>query len=150
MNFIQTICSEAGVPTMEPPPDADVRAIDLDVTFPEGNVHVQVKCSAKLTRKTATSMSWPIEQGWVDKWIRLRNPVYFVIVRVPPGGASWIEHGSTRTVHQAYAVWARVEPASLRSTIRVPLENRFSASTLAGWQVDLNAGYNATPVAGLT
>lgn len=142
VSFIQAICNEAGVPTTEPPPDADVRAIDLNVAFPEGDVHVQVKCTQKRSVPTAQFLSWPIEQGWVDKWARFRNPVYFVVVRVVPDSrGGWVQHGTTHTVHRAHAVWTRIDTSGLGRSIRVPLANRFSAGTLAAWHADYRLSY---------
>ncbi|MEJ7648686.1 MAG: DUF4365 domain-containing protein [Nakamurella sp.] len=149
VSYLESICSAAGVPITESRPDADVRAIDCQVEFPEGNVYVQVKCSAQRISPKAETIRWALDERWIEKWARFADPVYFLIVHIRRSPV-WIDHQAASTVHYAQALWERVDASRLDKAIRVPVANQFTAATLPLWHADLLAGHGVRSAGQLT
>lgn len=134
---VDSICSQAGVPLVEPKPDEDVLAVDCSLMFPEADVRVQVKCTSRWTIG-GKSLTFPLEQEWVRKWDENIFPVYFVVVIVPKEIARhWLRHEQDGTFHRTAAFWARLPPGEVGSSVAVPKNQRFTARTLSLWHQDL-------------
>lgn len=135
--YVDSICTQAGVPLIEPKPDEDVLAVDCSLMFPEADVRVQVKCTSRWTIG-GKSLTFPLEQEWVRKWDDNILPVYFVVVIVPRQEVRhWIRHDHDGTFHRTAAFWARLPPGEIGSSVVVPKSQRFTARTLSSWHKDL-------------
>ena len=136
--YVRSICSQSGVPFLEPQPDEDVLAVDCAVCFPQGDVRVQVKCTGRWTIG-GSSLTFPVDQEWVRKWDENILPVYFVVVIVPrqlPAG-HWLRHDLKGTFHHTAAFWARLPPGEVGSSVVIRKTQRLKASTISLWHQDL-------------
>jgi hypothetical protein len=141
LSYVRSICDQAGLSLLENPPDADVLAVDCYVVFRESQVRVQVKCTSQWSIG-GSSLTWPVEEGWVRKWDDSLSPVYFVVVIVPNDRKLWICHdGANGTLHRSAAFWVRLVPGMTKDSIRVPKDQRLMATTMDVWHKDLLDSY---------
>lgn len=139
--YLRSVCGQAGIGLQETPPDEDVLAVDCEVSFPEANVRVQVKCTSKWNIR-GSSLTYPVEAGWVRKWDMCAVPVYFVVVIVPPDHPStWLQHHEEGTFHSTAAFWARLIPGHTGHSVPVPKDQRLSMETIEIWHRDLRAAF---------
>lgn len=137
ISYLQNICAQAGIGMVETPSDEDVLAVDCMLSFSEGEVRVQVKCTSSSTLNDSADISQAVRSSWQQKWNRSRLPIYLIVVIVPDGiSDTWIEHPSDGTAHATGAFWLRVDGHPEVNTISIPKANRFTADTIAGWHND--------------
>src|SRR5260370_13202469 len=103
--------------------DSDVLAVDCNVAFREADVRVQVKCTSQWTIG-GTSLTYPVEEGWIRKWDECLIPVYFVVVIVPPDPDLWLDHDPEGTFHSTAAFWVRLVPGTVSTSLAVPKDQR--------------------------
>jgi hypothetical protein len=139
LSYVHAICSQVGVGMIETAPDEDVLAIDCFVNYAAGDVRVQVKCTSSWTI-TGASLTFPLEERWVQKWNRSHVPVYLVVVIVPSDPDLWLRHDEDGTFHGAAAFWVRV-PKNPGDSIEVPKDQRLTRETLVAWNNDLLSMY---------
>lgn len=144
--YVRSILAQAGVVHSEVAGGEDHLAVDLALLFPVGPVTVQVKTGTKRPNKDG-SISVPTTGEWRDKWRQAKTPVYLIYVRLekrPP--AHWIEHAELRTTVHARAQWVRVNSLSVAS-VKVPVSNRLTATTLDGWVDDFERAFGKAATA---
>lgn len=135
--YVRAICSQAHVGFGETSPDEDVLAVDGSIQFAEADVKVQVKCTGQF-KIEGRSLSWPVEQVWLDKWRSSQLPVYFILVVLNPNDRmDWITHSRLGSMHRSAAYWLRVDAISDVARINIPKKNRFTAPVLSDWRRDL-------------
>lgn len=139
--YVRAVCAQAGVLMSEGSMDEDVLAFDCTVGFPDGEVRVQVKCSSQASL-TASRIIWRLDDSWKRKWARSKNPVYLVVVLVPPNSDDWLEHPAEGTMHRSAAYWTRIRVDELGSQIVVPTSARFTADAMTLWLQDLLDSYS--------
>lgn len=134
VDFLQLLCTHAGVDCTEPRSGGDVRAIDATIGFEHGDVHVQVKCTTKPFSEKQRTIRWPIEESWTNSWTKLnvRSPIYFVIVRVAEQ-SDWVRYNAGDTLVGASAYWALIEPTKLGKSIVVRESQQLTLETLRTW-----------------
>ncbi|WP_432246286.1 DUF4365 domain-containing protein (plasmid) [Arthrobacter sp. G.S.26] len=141
--YLKNVCAQFGVGLDETSADEDVNAWDCAVKYVINSVPVQIKCTSSDFTASDPHLSWPIKPAWRSKWSNYRGgPAYFLVVRVPSSPDEWIQHDADdQTLHQAAAYWARIDAATLGSSIRVNRANRFTAATLQLWHDDMLADF---------
>lgn len=142
--YMRALASQVGCLFNETGPGEDVLAVDCNVEYPENIVRVQVKTTRSHSIDEAQHFSYTASDYWIERWSESHVPVYFVVVVMPGDSRQWLDHhdaGTTMVGTAAY--WVRIDPIALLDspTIRVPRDQRVTASTLVAWHDDLLAGY---------
>lgn len=147
--YMRAIAGQAGCGFSETSPGEDTLAIDHTLDFPEGAVRVQVKTTAAAAiDDTAEHLSFSAQDAWIDKWARVRVPLYFVIVVVPKVSDAWLSHDEAGTqLAGTAAFWVRLNASQFESskTIKVPRSQRVTLATIPAWHQDLCALFTAGP-----
>lgn len=146
--YMRAIAGQAGCGFNETSPGEDTLAIDHTLDFPEGSVRVQVKTTAtRAIEDQDEYLSFSAEDKWIEKWSRVKVPLYFVIVVVPSVSDSWLTHDITGTqMVRTAAYWVRLLPGQFDTTktIKVPRAQRVTLETIPTWHQDLCDLYTAT------
>ena len=150
--YVQSIASQAGHAISAVSQDVDTLAFDATLEFAEAGIRIQLKCSAVRHFNRSGTLQFPVEEPWVRKWGRNRNPAYCILVMVPPTISDWIAHRTYRgtqpptlaeTLVRASAYWSRVDRLdATASSITFSRRQRFTADTVRGWREDLHNGYS--------
>lgn len=138
--YMRALVAQAGWGSTENSPGEDHKSVDIALEFNEGAVHVQLKCGTKNPAKSGW-YTIPVEAPWVAKWKASKTPVYLVYVPVVSDPAKWVSHNGSSTQLAARAFWVRVDQLPSAPSVRVPLENRLNADTLALWRDDFNNAF---------
>lgn len=138
--YMRALVAQAGWGSTETSPGEDHKGIDVALDFTEGAVHVQVKCGTKAPSKGGW-YTIPVEAQWVTKWNASKTPVYLVYVPVVLDPARWVSHNGSSTQLTARAFWVRVDQSPSSGSVRVPIQNRLVADTLALWRNDFNNAF---------
>lgn len=142
VSYLRSVCSQAGVGVMETGVDEDVLAIDCVLTFPEGQVVVQVKCTSGKTisgKRAAVSL----KPEWCEKWAKQKGPVYLLLVIVPADVEVWLTHHPKGTAHASAAFWVRVH-GDEGTSVTVPKAQRLTSATFDIWNAEMLAAYGDT------
>lgn len=145
--YLRALAGQAGASIDESSPGEDVQSIDAKVGFSEGPVYVQVKTTHLHAIDGATTINYIPEVNWLDKWAKLKMPVYFVVVVVPDDSANWLDHIATGTTMTATgAFWVRIDVEAVRDANRVtvPRTQRLTAATLRQWETDLHNAFSGS------
>lgn len=143
VDYLQLVCSHAGFGCSEPRPGEDVRAIDATIAFDFGDAHVQVKCTTKAFSPKRQTIRIPVVDGWVDSWkrLRVRGPVYLVVVQVPEQ-AKWVDYPSSHTHVAATAYWERIDPPKVSKSLTVHRSKQLTVDTLREWALERQLAVN--------
>lgn len=143
VDYLQLVCSHAGFGCSEPRPGEDVRAIDATIGFEYGDAHVQVKCTTKTFSPKRQTHRIPVEEEWVASWqkLRVRGPVYLVVVQVPEQ-AKWIDYPASHTLVAATAYWAAIDPAKDTKSLAVRRDQQLTVNTLREWALERQLAVN--------
>lgn len=143
VDYLQLVCSHAGVGCSEPRPGEDVRAIDATIAFEFGDAHVQVKCTTKAFTPKRQTIRIPVEDGWIDSWkkLRIRSPVCLVVVQVPEQ-AKWIDYSPSYTHVAATAYWEAIDPSSAPKSLIVCKRKQLTVETLREWALERQLAVN--------
>lgn len=144
VDYLQLLCSQAGLPCTEPRAGEDVRALDATIGFNYGDAHVQVKCTTKIFTPKTQRITIPIEDGWLQKWQRLHvlAPLYLVVVQVQKQ-KDWISHPVEHTHVAARAYWCRIDPPQVGRSLFVRPTDRLTVDTLRAWSEEREQAMNA-------
>lgn len=134
VDYLQLVCSHAGYGCSEPRPGEDVRAIDATIAFEYGDAHLQVKCTTRTFSPKRQTIRIPVEEGRVTWWqkLRVRGPVYLVVVQVPEQ-AKWIDYPGSHTLVAATAYWAAIDPSTTPKSLVVRRDQQLTVETLREW-----------------
>ena len=143
VDYLQLVCSHAGFGCSEPRPGEDVRAIDATIGFEYGDAHVQVKCTTKTFSPKRQTIRIPVEEEWVASWqkLRVRGPVYLVVVQVPEQ-AKWIDYPASHTLVAATAYWAAMDPLTTPKSLVVHRDQQLTVETLREWALERQLAVN--------
>lgn len=133
--YLRTLVAQAGWGSSESSPGEDYKSVDVALDFLDGTVHAQVKCGTRNPSKGGW-YTVPVEEQWVAKWRASKTPVYLVYVPVVPNPSEWVTHDGVGSLLAARAYWVRVDQRASTPSVRVPLQNRLDADTLATWRED--------------
>ncbi|BBZ19022.1 DUF4365 domain-containing protein [Mycolicibacterium gadium] len=136
--YLSAVCSQSGHTLQEGRQDEDCWAVDTTVDLTAAPVLVQLKCTSSPKGKRKGDYRIPLKAHWVDSWSTKMVPVYVMLVVVPTLQDEWIEQAGEQTVHRTHAYWERFDPKRHKKAIVLPRSQRFQASTLKTWEMQLN------------
>lgn len=141
--YVAKVCAQAHVGFSETGPGQDVLAIDGRLEFAPLDVRVQIKGTTQYSLQRQDGLiSFPIEEGWRNKWRQNQGPAYFILVLLEHEVEEWFVYDECTTLAGAYALWARIDNIPADAThLHLDRRQRFTAETVSAWNDDLYAGY---------
>ncbi len=144
---LDTLVTAAGYDMTEPRPGADMLAYDSTVSFPEGDVRVQIKTTHKYSLGGSNSrLTYSATDHWIESWSQTLMPVYFVVIVVPKGDSSgWHEHVDAGTMLRSTGgFWNRIRAADFADgnrSVAALRSQRLGVDSVEQWRRELLEGY---------
>lgn len=114
-------------------PRPDTRALDRLISFPGGEVGVQVKSSYTHDFNKRGYLKFPVEQGWVDNWRSKLIPPRLVLFLLPRSPRSWTQQRGLGVWYRAPAYWAMLDASVSVPSVTVLRQSRFTVDTIRQW-----------------
>lgn len=140
--FIATAGAQR-ISTAEPRPDVD--GIDLFLSYPRASLGIQLKSTYSHQFNRKGLLNFPVKEKWVANWRKPDIPPKLVVYVLDEDPQAWCRHRGLGEMHRVHAYWATLHKKVSAPSVTIERINRFTASTLAVWGLEIERGMGGRP-----